>query len=111
MRPKANGGECDCDPPWEASVWSAFDKRKIRKTLPTKQAAIKWRRKHLGLAESGQLRAPTEITLAQTAYTWLEMAEAGEILNRSGKRYKPSALARSRATSGYGLSPSSARTT
>lgn len=91
-RSKRTGGECDCDPAWEASVWSTFDKKKIRKTLPTKQAAIKWRRKHLGLAENGQLRAPARITLAETAYTWLAMAQAGEILNRSGKRYKPSAL-------------------
>jgi integrase len=89
---KRTGGTCDCDPPWEASVWSTFDKRKIRKTLPTRQAAIKWRRKHYGLAESGQLRAPTRMTLAETAYTWLEMASSGEIRNRSGRTYKPSAL-------------------
>ena len=89
---KRTGGACDCDPPWEAWVWSTFDKKKIRKTLPTRQAATKWRRKHLGLAESGQLRAPARITLAETATTWLEMAGNEEILNRSGKRYKPSAL-------------------
>lgn len=83
---------CDCDPPFEASVWSAFDKKKIRKTHPTLQAAIKWRRKHLGIAESGHLRAPVKITLAEAAYTWLEMATAGQILNRSGQIYKPSAL-------------------
>ena len=91
-RSKRTGGECDCDPPYEASVWSTFEKTKIRKTLPTKQEAIKWRRKHLGLAEAGQLRAPSRLTLAETAYTWLDMARAEEILNRSGKRYKPSAL-------------------
>jgi integrase len=89
---KRSGSACDCDPPWEASVWSTFDKKKIRKTLPTRQAAIKWRRKHYGLAESGQLRAPTRMTLAETAYTWLEMARNGEIRNRSGRTYKPSAL-------------------
>jgi integrase len=89
---KRTGGACDCDPPWEASVWSTFDKKKIRQTLPTRQAAIKWRRKHYGLAESGQLRAPTRMTLAETAYTWLEMACNGEIRNRSGRTYKPSAL-------------------
>jgi integrase len=32
------------------------------------------------------------ITLAEAAYTWLEKAQAGEILNRSGDTYKPSAL-------------------
>jgi integrase len=89
---KRGGASCDCDPPFEASVWSAFDKRKLRKTHPTLGAAIKWRRKHLGLLESGHLRAPVKITLAEAAYTWLEKAQDGEILNRSGERYKPSAL-------------------
>jgi integrase len=89
---KRSGGACDCDPPFEASVWSAYDKKKIRKTLPTLQAAIKWRRKHLGLAEGGRLRAPLRITLGETAYAWIEMARAGQIRNRSGKNYKPSAL-------------------
>jgi integrase len=89
---KRCGGACDCSPAWEAWVWSSFDKKKIRKTLPTRQAAIKWRRKHLGLAESGRLRAPVRITIAEAAYTWLEKARAGEILNRSGRPYKPSAL-------------------
>jgi hypothetical protein len=32
------------------------------------------------------------MTLAETAYTWLDMASSGEILNRSGKPYKPSVL-------------------
>jgi hypothetical protein len=32
------------------------------------------------------------MTLAETAYTWLDMASSGEILNRSGKHYKPSVL-------------------
>ncbi len=89
---KRTGGACDCDPPWEAWVWSTFDKTKIRKTFATKREAIKWRRKLLGLAEAGQLRAPVRITLSETAYTWLDMARDGEILNRSGRQYKPSAL-------------------
>jgi integrase len=89
---KRHGTNCDCEPTFEASVWSTFDKKKIRKTHTTLQAAIKWRRKHLGLAESGHLRAPVKITLAEAAYTWLEKARAGLILNRSGEKYKPSAL-------------------
>jgi integrase len=89
---KRTGGACDCDPPWEAWVWSTFDKKKIRKTLATKREATKWRRRTLGLAEAGQLRAPVRITLSETAYTWLEMARAGEILTRSGRHYKPATL-------------------
>ena len=33
-RSKRTGGECDCNPPWEASVWSSFDKKKIRQDAP-----------------------------------------------------------------------------
>ncbi|MHB1467615.1 MAG: tyrosine-type recombinase/integrase [Solirubrobacteraceae bacterium] len=73
-------------------MWSTFDKKKIRKTFPSKREAIKWRRKLLGLAEAVQLRAPIRITLGETVSIWLAKARAGEILNRSGKKYKPSAL-------------------
>jgi hypothetical protein len=90
---KRSGRACDCDPAREVWVWSSYDKKKIRKTLPTRQAAIKCRRKHLGLAKSGGLRAPMRITLAEAAYTWLGKARAGEILNRSGRRYKPTRAA------------------
>ena len=91
-RLKQGGGKCDCDPPWEASVWSPTEKKKVRKTLPTKRQAVSWQRKHLALADSGHLRTPTRMTLAEAAYAWIEMARAGEILNRSGRRYKPSTL-------------------
>jgi integrase len=89
---KRTKGACDCEPAYEAWVWSTFDQKKIRKTHATISEAIKWRRRMLGLAESGQLRAPVRITLGESAYKWLKMAKAGEILNRSGRRYKPSAL-------------------
>jgi integrase len=89
---KGGGAACSCRPKWEAWVWSTHDKKKIRKTHNTKQEAIKWRRRHLGLAESGQLRAPVRITLGETACLWIEKAKVGEIRNRSGRKYKPSAL-------------------
>lgn len=86
------GGTCNCEPSWEASVYSKTEKRKVRETFSTKQAAISWRRKKLGLVDSGQLRTPSRMTLADTGEAWVAMAQAGEILNRSGKRYKPAAL-------------------
>lgn len=87
-----HGGACDCDPKWEASVWSKADQKKLRKTFPRQSEAVSWRCKRLGLADSGQLRSPIRATLADIGWSWVEMAEAGEILNRSGKRYKPSTL-------------------
>ncbi len=86
------GGACDCEPGWEASVYSKIERRKIRRTFPARQEAISWRRRQLGLADSGQLRTPTRMTLADTGRAWVEMAQAGEILNRSGRQYKPGAL-------------------
>src|ERR1700675_1610752 len=44
------------------------------------------------LAESGHPRAPVKTPLAEAADRWLEKAQAGQILNRSGETYKPSAL-------------------
>lgn len=83
VRAQAQARSVDCNPPREARVWSSCDKKKLRKTLPSKQEAIKWRRKHLGLAESGQLRTPVRITLGEVAYLWTEWRER----NRSGKKY------------------------
>jgi|CZKG01.1.fsa_nt_gi integrase len=89
---KLTGGSCSCEPSYEASVYSRLEKTKVRKTFTRKQDAISWRRSQLGLADTGQLRKPTRVTLAETGRTWLAMAEAGEILNRSGDQYKPSTL-------------------
>jgi integrase len=86
------GGSCDCDPSWEASVYSTVERRKIRRTFRRKQDALSWRCRHLGLADARQLRTPTRMTFGETGAAWVEMARAGEILNRSGRRYKPSAL-------------------
>ena len=91
-RLKLTGGACDCKPSYEASAYSTIEKGKVRKTFRIKQDAISWRRRQLGLVDTGQLRTPIRITLAETGYTWIAMAEAGEILNRSGKKYKPSSL-------------------
>ncbi len=91
-RSRLTGGPCDCEPSYEASAYSTLEKTKVRKTFTARQDAISWRRRQLGLADTGQLRKPTRVTLAETGRSWLEMAEAGEILNRSGDPYKPSTL-------------------
>lgn len=40
----------------------------------------------------GQLRGPSETTVADAAEEWLELAASGVVRTRSGDRYKPSAL-------------------
>lgn len=101
-RSKRTGGECDCDPPWEASVWSTYDKKKIRKTRPTKQAAIKWRRKHLGLAESGQLRAPPGSRLRRPHTPGWKWRKQGKSSTVQENATSPAHSARSRAISDCG---------
>ena len=86
------GGSCNCKPSWEAFVYSRGEKKKIRKTFPSHREARAWRNALLEPVTARRLQVPSRLTLAETAYSWLRMAREGEILNRSGHRYKPSAL-------------------
>lgn len=86
------GGSCDCTPTWAAWVCSRVDHKKLRKTFPTRREAEAWRRRMLDYADQGRLREAAQMTLAAAGKRCLEMAQAGEITNRSGRRYKPSAL-------------------
>lgn len=86
------GGVCDCKPSWEAFAYSRAEGKKVRKTFPTQREAKGWRRRMLDHADQGRLRSSSQMTLASAGERWLEMARAGEITNRSGRRYKPSTL-------------------
>jgi hypothetical protein len=86
------GRKCDCTPTWEAWAYSRVDRKKLRKTFPTKRQARAWRRAMLVHADRGRLRESSPVTLTDAGDRWLAMARAGEITNRSGRRYKPSAL-------------------
>jgi integrase len=83
-------GRCHC--PWEASVYSKRDAKKIRKTFPTKAAAVTWRDDSRSAVRKGSMSAPTAITISEAADAWLARARAGTSLTRSGDPYKPSAL-------------------
>ena len=90
--PAGRGGTCGCSPQWEAWVYSRTDKGKVRKTFSEHWEAKTWRHQQLELASIGRLRAPGRHTLAEAASLWVKMAQEGQIRNRSGRRYKPSAL-------------------
>ena len=77
---------------YRGKVWSARDRKAIRKTFPTQAAAKAWRHDALVALERGTLRAPKPTTVGEAAETWLEGARAGTIRNRSGDPYKPSAI-------------------
>jgi hypothetical protein len=86
------GGRCDCNGGYEASVYSVRDGKKLYKTFAREGAAKSWRARTKSMVDRGALRAPTPRTVREVAETWLEGAERGEIGNRSGHPFKPSTL-------------------
>ena len=86
------GGRCNCAPSYEAGVYSKREGKKIRKTFGTLAEARGWRADAEGAVRRRTLRAPTSTTVAEAAEAWLEGARKGTVRNRSGDRYKPSAL-------------------
>jgi integrase len=77
---------------YRASVWSARDNKRIRRTFPTLAAAKAWRQDAQVALRRGELRAPAPTTLREAAESWLEGSRDGRISNRSGERYKPSTV-------------------
>ncbi len=88
----ARGGRCSCSPSYRAKVWSARDRRTIRKSFRSLAEAKAWRADAQVGLRRGTISAPRPITLAQAAGAWLAGARAGAIRNRSGDPYKPSAI-------------------
>ena len=89
-RCKRPASGCPC--PWEASVYSVRDEKKLRQTFPSKAAAVAWRRDSLSAVQNGRMRAPTGQTLREAARAWRTGAESGQIRTRSGDAYKPSTI-------------------
>jgi integrase len=83
-------GRCKC--PWEAFVYSKRDEKKIRKSFPTKAAAVAWRDDASTAVRKKTMRATTPMTLSEAAQVWLDGARAGTILPRSKKPYKPATI-------------------
>ncbi|HEY1688794.1 MAG TPA: hypothetical protein VGF95_08000 [Solirubrobacteraceae bacterium] len=87
-----HGDTCGCTPRWEASVYSRRDRAKVRKSFAEYWEAKAWRHEQLELASNGLLFAPSRRTLSELGVLWIALAREGKIRNRSGRRYKPSAL-------------------
>lgn len=82
-------GRCKC--PYEASVYSKRDAKKIRKTFSTHDAAKRWRDDAQAAVAKKTLRVPTAMTVRQAADELLAGMRDGSIPTRSGRRYKPAA--------------------
>lgn len=82
--------KCSC--PWRAFVYSPKDGKKIRRSFPTKAAALAWRQEAAVGVRKKVLRAPVQVTVAEAAEAWLDGARKGLIRTRSGDAYKPAAI-------------------
>jgi integrase len=77
---------------YRASVWSARDRTRIRRTFPTLAAAKAWRQDAQVALRRGEMRAPVQTTLEEAAKRWLEGARRGAVRGRAGDAYKASAV-------------------
>jgi integrase len=84
-----SGTECRCG--WEASVGSGSGAR-LRKTFRTLGEARSWRADAQRQLASQELRPGRSPKLRDAATILLDGMEDGSIRNRSGHRYKPSAI-------------------
>jgi hypothetical protein len=90
--PARDGRRCRCGAGWEASAYSRRDRKKIRKTFAREAEAKSWRADAVTALERGALRAPKPTTVEQAWGVFYEGVKAGTVRNRSGERYKPSAI-------------------
>lgn len=86
------GGTCSCRPSYRAEAFDRRSGRKLRRTFPTLAAAKSWRSDAIRELRQGVRLGPTGITFRRAAEEWLAGAKDGTIRNRSGARFKPSAL-------------------
>jgi integrase len=68
------------------------ERHRTARTFPTLAAAKTWRSDALREVRHGKLTAAAPVTVRQAADTYVAGAQDGTILNRSGARYKPSAV-------------------
>jgi integrase len=86
------GGKCNCKPAYQASIWSARDQQRLRKTFPTLAAARAWRAEAQTAIHRGTMRGPVAITVREAGNALIEGMRSGRVRTRSGDRYKPSAI-------------------
>ena len=86
------GGRCSCNAGWEASIYLAREGRKLRRSFARESEAKSWRADARAAAKTRSLRTPSQITVEQAAWLWLEAARSGAVRDRSGHHYKPGTL-------------------
>src|SRR5262249_463674 len=90
-----SGARCNCQPSYEAFVYSKRDGKKIRQTFSGKgalSAAKNWRADNLRAVRLKQRRAPSPKTVRQVVEEFLTGAESGEVRNKRKEPYKPAVI-------------------
>lgn len=88
------GKRCRCDGGYEAWVYLAREKRKVRKTFQSKNEAKSWRAEALSVAGKGGLRpvAYDKRTLYEALAEFIVGMEEAKIRPKGRERYKPSTI-------------------
>ncbi len=84
-------GKC-CSPTYQAHVFDAATGRRIRKTFASKSGAKRWRTDATVALRTGQLSGDRGPTLRDATDKMLAGMRSGNVRNRSGDPYKPSAI-------------------
>ena len=87
-----DGRRCNCQPAYQASVWSARESKRIRKTFPTLAEARTWRAETQTGVRRGTVRAPANMAVQEAANELVAGMKTSRVRNRSGDLYKPSAI-------------------
>src|SRR3954452_14352915 len=87
-----HASRCTCTPRFKAEVYSARERKKIRRNFDSLGAAKTWREDAAGAVRQGRMRAPTSTTLAEAADALIAGMRDASMLDRSGKPYKPATI-------------------
>ena len=88
-RSRCEGGRCNCTPTYQAHVFDNRSGKRIRKTFPTHAAAKTWRQDAVIALRSGGLVPARTPLVADALDALIEGIESGQVLDRTGKPYKP----------------------
>ena len=89
-----DGGRCNCDPGWEASVYLAREGTKVRRTFRHEAEAKSWRADALAAVNRGALRATRRDTraLALALREFVDGMRSGTVRPKGRAAYKPSTV-------------------
>lgn len=86
------GGRCDCEPSFEAQLWSPAENKPVRKTFRDYAEAKTWARDARVALRRGRQVVRAVPTLEQAGKAWLEQARSGVIRAIGGRPYKPATV-------------------